>query len=100
MTAKAAASGSRLNPAIAACSALTAQFRARRSSRTASAVEVAAFDPRRGPSTALAEPTFLQHRVTVMMCRGRRSVYTNRNSCPFDTFDELLQPMRRHNIDH
>jgi hypothetical protein len=40
-TASAAASGSRLNRAIAVCSAHTARCRARRSSRTGSAVEVA-----------------------------------------------------------
>ena len=38
-TARAAASGSSLNPAIAVCSAHTARCRARRSSRTGSAVE-------------------------------------------------------------
>jgi hypothetical protein len=42
-TARAAASGSSLRPAIAVCSAHTARCRARRSSRTGSAVEVASF---------------------------------------------------------
>lgn len=42
-TARAAASGSSLRPAIAVCSAHTARCRARRSSRTGSAVEAASF---------------------------------------------------------